>query len=144
MANKELTPQQRMFIAEYLVDLNATKAAERAGYSAKTAKSQGSRLLTNVDIAAEIEKAVSKREKRTALSADFVLDGIRETTIEARAAAEFAPALKGYELLGKHLKLFTEKREIKFDLDNISDEQLAELESKLAAAESGPAGTGTP
>jgi phage terminase small subunit len=97
----ELTDQQRMFVAEYLVDLNATKAAERAGYSARTAKSQGSRLLTNVAIAAEIEKAVSKREKRTALSADFVLDGIRETTIEARAAAEFTPALKGYELLGE-------------------------------------------
>jgi phage terminase small subunit len=140
----DLTAKQLVFIAEYMVDLNGKQAAIRAGYSEKTAEVQASRLLSNAKVAAEVERRSEKRQKKLGLSADFVLDGIRETTIEARAAAEFAPALKGYELLGKHLKLFTEKREIKFDLDNISDEQLAELESKLAAAESGPAGTGTP
>jgi phage terminase small subunit len=42
--------RQRRFVNEYLVKLNAAKAAIRAGYSPKTAKSQGSRLLTNVDV----------------------------------------------------------------------------------------------
>jgi hypothetical protein len=45
-----LTFRQRRFVNEYLVELNAAKAAIRAGYSPKTAKSQGSRLLTNVDV----------------------------------------------------------------------------------------------
>lgn len=50
-----LTPKQERFVAEYLVDLNATQAAIRAGYSAKTAQEQGSRLLSNVMVAAAIK-----------------------------------------------------------------------------------------
>lgn len=46
----ELTAKQKRFCDEYLIDLNATQAAIRAGYSAKTARSQGQRLLTNVDV----------------------------------------------------------------------------------------------
>jgi phage terminase small subunit len=49
-----LTPKQQRFVAEYLIDLNATQAAIRAGYSAKTATEQGSRLLTHVQVAAQI------------------------------------------------------------------------------------------
>jgi len=48
---RPLTPKQARFVAEYLKDLNATQAAIRAGFSAKTAKSAGSRLLTNVALA---------------------------------------------------------------------------------------------
>jgi phage terminase small subunit len=51
-----LTFRQRCFVNEYLVELNAAKAAIRAGYSQKTAKSQGSRLLTNVDVRSEIQR----------------------------------------------------------------------------------------
>jgi len=68
-----LTPKQRLFVAEYLVDLNATQAAIRAGYSKKTAKSQGQRLLTNVDVAAAIQKAFEDRIERTEIDADYVL-----------------------------------------------------------------------
>jgi phage terminase small subunit len=50
-----LNPKQAAFVREYLVDLNATQAAIRVGYSPKTAKQQGSRLLTNADIAKAIE-----------------------------------------------------------------------------------------
>ena len=48
MSKQELTAKQQRFCEEYLIDLNATQAAVRAGYSAKTANEQGSRLLTNV------------------------------------------------------------------------------------------------
>lgn len=51
-----LTPKQERFCVEYLVDCNATQAAIRAGYSAKTARSQGQRMLTNVDIKSKIEE----------------------------------------------------------------------------------------
>ena len=68
-----LTPKQARFVQEYLIDLNATQAAIRAGYSEDTARSQGQRLLTNVDIASAAEAALANREKRTEITADRVL-----------------------------------------------------------------------
>ncbi|MEC4569335.1 terminase small subunit [Paenibacillus sp. CMAA1739] len=68
-----LSRMQKLFVKEYLVDLNATQAAIRAGYSAKTAEQQASRLLTNVKVQAEIDEAISKRSKRTEITADMVL-----------------------------------------------------------------------
>lgn len=55
-----LNPKQQRFVAEYLVDLNATQAAIRAGYSEKTAKQIGSRLLTHVDVSKAIEAGQAK------------------------------------------------------------------------------------
>ena len=49
-----LTPKQHRFVTEYLVDLNASQAALRAGYSPRTAPQQGSRLLKNVEVQAAI------------------------------------------------------------------------------------------
>ena len=72
-AESTLTPKQAAFVAEYLIDLNATKAAERAGYSEKTAAEQASRLLTNVKVAAAIQKAMAARSQRTEISADRVI-----------------------------------------------------------------------
>lgn len=64
-----LTPKQQRFVSEYLQDLNATQAAIRAGFSAKTAKQAGSRLLTNVDIAAQIKSATAEQLGAADLSA---------------------------------------------------------------------------
>ena len=69
-----LTPRQRRFADEYLVDLNATQAAIRAGYSAKTAEVQGPRLLGNVRIAEAIELAQKARAVRTGITQDRVLN----------------------------------------------------------------------
>ena len=76
MAEQRLNERQRRFIEEYLVDLNATQAAIRAGYSSNTAKSQGQRLLTHVDIQAEIKQAMDGRSERTKIEADEVLKRI--------------------------------------------------------------------
>ena len=65
--------KQETFAQEYLIDLNATKAAIRAGYATKSARSQGQRLLTNDDIAERIAELQQKREKRTEITADKVL-----------------------------------------------------------------------
>ena len=54
MPSREMTPKQERFVTEYLVDLNATQAALRAGYGPRTAPQQGSRLLKNVDVQAAI------------------------------------------------------------------------------------------
>ncbi|KXU99245.1 terminase [Gluconobacter potus] len=69
----DLTPKQARFVEEYLVDLNATQAATRAGYSAKTAEQQASRLLVNVKVADAIASAQAKRSKRTEITQDRVL-----------------------------------------------------------------------
>lgn len=68
-----MTPKQQAFVREYLVDLNATQAAIRAGYSAKDADVQGPRLLGNVRIADAIEKAMAERAERTEITADRVI-----------------------------------------------------------------------
>jgi phage terminase small subunit len=68
-----MNPRQRRFVEEYLVDLNATRAAKRAGYSAKGAASRGYRLLQNPAITVAIAKAQGKRAARTQVSADRVV-----------------------------------------------------------------------
>lgn len=71
-----LTPKQKRFVAEYLVDLNATAAAKRAGYSEKTACEQAARLLANVKVQTAVQEAKQARQKRTEITQDMVL---RET-----------------------------------------------------------------
>ncbi|ENU16972.1 terminase small subunit [Acinetobacter lwoffii] len=71
MAN--LTPKQQRFVEEYLIDLNATQAAIRAGYSEKTAKEIGSENLTKPNIAKAIEEAQNKRTEQTQIDAAYVL-----------------------------------------------------------------------
>ena len=73
---KKLTKQQKLFTKEYLVDLNATQSAIRAGYSKKTARSQGQRLLTNVDIQELIQKETRKKFNEVDLTAKKVIDEI--------------------------------------------------------------------
>jgi phage terminase small subunit len=75
MAGK-LTPKQAAFVAEYLIDLNATQAAIRAGYSEKTAGSQGERLLKKVEIQIALAEAQQKRAERTEITADNILQEI--------------------------------------------------------------------
>jgi phage terminase small subunit len=69
----KMNRKQQLFVREYLVDLNATAAAIRAGYSKKTARQHAARLLTNVYISAEIQKATAMRMQRLDITADQVL-----------------------------------------------------------------------
>jgi len=68
-----LTKKQKRFVEEYLVDLNATQAAIRAGYSTQTAKEIGCENLTKPNIQAAIEKALAERSRRTGVNADRVI-----------------------------------------------------------------------
>lgn len=68
-----LTPKQKLFVQEYLVDLNATAAAIRAGYSEKTANRIASENLSKPDIQVAIQEAMQAREKRTEITQDMVI-----------------------------------------------------------------------
>jgi len=127
---KKLTPKQAVFVKEYLIDLNATQAAIRAGYSEKTAKEIAAENLTKPNISEAIQAGMAERSKRTEITADYVLTTIVETIERCKQEIEPVYAgrgedreftgeftfdsgavLKGCELLGKHLKLFTDKVE---------------------------------
>lgn len=73
MAKRQLSEQRQRFVDEYLIDLNGTQAAIRAGYSAKTANEQAARLLANVSIQQAISKAMAERSKRTGVNQDRVV-----------------------------------------------------------------------
>ncbi|MGI4886112.1 MAG: terminase small subunit [Janthinobacterium lividum] len=129
-----LNLKQKRFCEEYIIDLNATQAAIRAGYSENTAYSQGQRLLKDVEIQVYIQSLMNKRAERVEITADYVLNTVVETIERCRQVApvidrkgeqvyvenkdgKVVPAftfdaknvLKGAELLGKHLRLFNEK-----------------------------------
>lgn len=69
----KLTEKQQRFVDEYLIDLNATQAAIRAGYSAKTADVQGARMLGIVKVQQRISEAMAERSKRTGANQDRVV-----------------------------------------------------------------------
>ena len=125
-----LTDKQKEFVRQYLVDLNATQAAVRAGYSVKTAYRQGADLLQKTSIREAIEKAQAKRARRVEVTQDYVLSNLVEvvertmqrapvtnrkgeqvTDEEGRAVWTFDAkgANRALELLGKHLGIFTDK-----------------------------------
>ena len=126
---KKLTPKQEMFTREYLIDLNATQAAIRSGYSKKTAEWIGPQLLGKSHVAEAIQSAMDKRAAKIEITSDAVLQElakmafaniqdlydefgilkpINELPREVAAGIKLWDKKGSLELLGKHLKLFAE------------------------------------
>lgn len=123
-----LTKKQETFAKEYLIDLNCTQAAIRAGYSEKTAYSIGSRLLKNVEILSLIEELREERAKQLNLDAYWVLKRLKEISDKSMQAEpvyqwdydaqsmvptgeykfDSSGANRATELIGKHLGMFKE------------------------------------
>lgn len=114
---EKLTPKQAAFVGEYLVDLNATQAAIRAGYSARTADRIGPELLGKTWVAAAISEGMSRRAEKTARTALDVLKDIQDVSREAREGGDLRTALKGLELEGKHLGMFLDRVEHSGSID---------------------------
>lgn len=129
-----LTPKQQRFVEEYLVDLNATQAAIRAGYSEKTAEQIGYKLVQKSSVSKAIQDAQKKRSERVEITQDYVLKGLKEITERCMQRAPVCnmkgeqvvdedgnnlwafdgkTACRAFELLGKHLGMFTDKVEQK-------------------------------
>ena len=129
----KLTAKQQRFCDEYLIDLNATQAAIRAGYSEKTATEQGSRLLTNVKVQEYLHIRMDEKEKTLiadqdevlkyltsvlrgeSKSTEIVVEGTGDGCSEARTMMKEPSEkdrLKAAELLGKRYGLYTEKVDV--------------------------------
>ncbi|MFZ7342934.1 terminase small subunit [Avibacterium volantium] len=132
-----LTDKQKRFVEEYLIDLNATQAAIRAGYSEKTAYSIGQENLTKPEIQAAIQTAQNKRAERVQITQDDVIrmllenievasgkkaviktevrkseDGELVGDDVAQFVYESSSVNKALELLGKHLGMFKDKLDV--------------------------------
>ncbi|EDM71422.1 Terminase small subunit [Roseobacter sp. AzwK-3b] len=94
-AKTKLTAKQERFVAEYLIDLNATQAAIRAGYSKKTARQAGAENLSKPDIADAVATAKAERAERTEINADWVLRRLAdEVTADLADLYDEAGAIK--------------------------------------------------
>ena len=122
-----------------MVDLNATQAAIRAGYSARTARAQGSRLLTNVDVQERVRELQAARAERVQIDADWVLARLVENVERAmqKTAAEVdqegnitkyryegSVANKALELIARHLGMLRDRVDLTVD-DRQRIEELA-------------------
>jgi phage terminase small subunit len=111
-----LTPKQERFIEEYLVDLNATQAAIRAGYSEATAYSIGHECLKKPEVAAALRDARRQRAQRLQLTADDVL---LELWLIATTAERTRTRLAALSWIGKHLGMFTSNVRVSEELPTI-------------------------
>ena len=128
-----MTPKQRLFVEEYLIDLNATQAAIRAGYSAKNADKIGSELLGKTRVAAAVMARMKVRSERLAIDADRVLQEIAKfafAPLDTSEAAEVkvSEKLSALKLLGEHLGLFVQRR-INYTkaIDQMNEDELIAL-----------------
>lgn len=106
-----LSAKMERFVAEYLVDGNGKRSAIAAGYSPRSAMRQASDMLQHPAIKKALGAKRRAIAKKLDLSAEKVLGDIERIANAAEKAKKYSDALKGKELLGKHLKLFTEKHE---------------------------------
>lgn len=106
VAEKKLTAKQQRFCDEYLIDLNATQAAIRAGYSKRTANEQGARLLANVSVQKYLQKRKTDRIERTEITQDMVL--LELANIAFSNAADYAAVVeKDVTIEGNHGEIIT-------------------------------------
>lgn len=124
--SEKLNPKQERFAVEYIKDMNMTKAAERAGYSDKSAKMHGSRLLTNAKVrekVAELEAEVKNEAIATAQEVEeFLSAAMRGELTEEKSYISdkkkkerriaMKERIKAAELLAKRYALLTEKTEL--------------------------------
>jgi len=108
----DLTPKQKEFVKQYLVDLNATRAAIRAGYKERRARERGCRLLHHPRIQAALAEAAKQREQRTLISQDYVIQRLKEEAEYFGADASQAGRVSALKLLGQHLRMFTQRMEV--------------------------------
>lgn len=123
----ELTPKQERFCEEYIKDLNGAQAAIRAGYASGGAKEEAYRQLTNVHVQQRVQDMREELRQKVMVDAEYVISGIIGLIAKCEAAIpvkdregnpigeytiQAGPAMKGYELLSRHLGLLNDKLDL--------------------------------
>lgn len=148
MKNEDgLTPKQRRFVDEYLIDLNAGAAALRAGFSARTAARQGSHLRANPRVAAEIARRQAVLRNESEVTVERILAELASIAMAPLGdrnvkASDKHAALVSY---GKHLGMFVERHRVEGRLEvvgQLTDEQLERI-AATALTQPGSGGAGT-
>ncbi|WP_157230842.1 terminase small subunit [Kiloniella laminariae] len=135
-SSAKLSARQSRFVEEYLVDLNATQAAVRAGYSPAGAQQSGSRVLGMPAVRTAVDQALAERSARLKIDADYVLRGAVELFERCMqrspvpdAAGEYkfqyAGAGKALELIGKHVSVQAFKERVDVGIESALMERLA-------------------
>lgn len=106
-----MTPKRQRFVQEYLKDLNATQAAIRAGYSARTAKQQGARLLTNADVMAAAEAAKQRVADRIDVTVEEIVTGLYTEATRTGQGSQHSARVAAWAHLGKYRGMFIDKLE---------------------------------
>lgn len=123
-----MNDKQRAFAVEYVKDRNATQAAIRAGYSAKTAYSQAHELLKKPEIQSLIKELEDAAADRAAITVDKIV--ARLNKIAEDPGAKDSDRIRADELLGKYLGMFTEKVKLSGSVDT-GTEKLADILAQL-------------
>ena len=134
-----LPVRRSRFVDEYMIDLNATQAAIRSGYSVKTANKPGPRLLVNVGIQEAIAVAMAAQSRRTEIDADWVIAELVKNVESGRFEKDLSDSNKALEMLGKHLQMFpapapvhVDNRTQVLDVEAYGDSARERLQVKLA------------
>lgn len=109
--NSTFTPKEERLIAEYVIDGNGTRAAIAAGYSARSARNTAQEVLARPHVKAEVKRRQRGLVKKLEITAEKVLGDIARVAGKAERARQYNASIRGHQLLGQHLKLFTEKHE---------------------------------
>lgn len=132
-----LTAKQQRFVEEYLIDLNATQAAIRAGYSSKNADKIGPELLGKTRVAEAIAAEMDARSGRTLVTADDVVRGLLSEARLKGKGSSHAARVSAWGLLARHLGMLSDT--VKIDapaarpLAALTDEQLRALVAGIPA-----------
>jgi phage terminase small subunit len=111
MHQSELTPKQRRFVDEFLLDLNATQAAVRAGYKPDHARQMGAENLSKPVIADAIATAQLARSERVQITQDEVLRGLHREATWTGEGSSHSARVAAWGLIAKHLGMFDRRQE---------------------------------
>lgn len=128
-----MTPKQAAFVREYLIDLNATAAAKRAGYSVKTAHVIGAENLTKPEIAAAVQAAQSKLAENNGMTIDLHLLALKEIRDAAHAEGKYSAAASAEIARGKVAGFYVEKVLIE-DVTDRAEQMRKRREQRLGKA----------
>src|SRR5690606_15618542 len=116
MAN--LTPKQQRIVEECLIDLNATQAASRAGYSEITAREIGSEKIIKPNITNAIQEAQSRLSNKAQVTVEMVVQGLLKEAQDYADGSTQSARVSAWAHLGKHLGMFKDKIEHSGDPNN--------------------------